>query len=855
MFVSNLFKHWTYKIFAPGLLVREKYEAFRNLLEYDKKSHELIAELERIYYEELKVDFAAIEHKVKQLFSSVARVVDSLSQICPTCYPKLNDFCRDIDKKIHHVLTSGSYDSSPPFTLALDELGTDSHLLFGGKAFNLATLRKKLSLPVPRGFVVTANSYNYLIEYNNLRGKIDERLAQLDLNSAHSLEQTSGDLVELIHSAQVPQAIEEDITTALEEISGEQGGGLWVSVRSSAVGEDSVASFAGQYESVLNVEPTKVVDAYKTVIASKYSPRALNYRINYGLSDHETPMAVLVLEMIDAGVSGVIYTLDPEETSGGTMAIHSIWGLGKLLVDGSVTPSVIRVTREPPYQLERDKEVVQPVKAVPMDTGGIQVVSGMDDLPANLALDDTSALTLAEWAIKLEDFHGAPQDIEWCMDNQGKFFILQSRPLHVEDTDQQIIDCGNIEVDSRVLLSGGNSACGGIAAGKVYKIKGASDLESLPEGAIVVAKVPSPDFVKVVGKIGAVITDVGSTAGHFASVAREFGIPTLVNTTVATKKLAAGQEVTVYADAKVVYEGIVEQLVGSACAARSLLADSPFMLSMEKILSYISPLNLVDPLAESFVPESCESLHDILRFAHEKSIQQMFLLGDKGSRRATGAKRLISEIPIIIYLLDLGGGLVEEARTKKEIELKDITNIPLRAVWKGLSDPGIYWDPDVQHYDWQEFFRISGTNSFARPDSKFLGSYAIISHDYLNFNIHFGFHFVVLDTLCGQELDANYILLRFAGGGGDPYPRFLRLKFLEGILSHHGFNVEKKGDMIDAQLSRNDRQTLEAKLEVVGKLLGCTRVLDMSLKDGSQVEELVERFMNGIYDFNPLQGR
>jgi pyruvate,water dikinase len=176
-------------------------------------------------------------------------------------------------------------------------------------------------------------------------------------------------------------------------------------------------------------------------------------------------------------------------------------------------------------------------------------------------------------------------------------------------------------------------------------------------------------------------------------------------------------------------------------------------------------------------------------------------------------------------------------------------------VWKGLSDPGIYWDPDVQHYDWQEFFRISGTNSFARPDSKFLGSYAIISHDYLNFNIHFGFHFVVLDTLCGQELDANYILLRFAGGGGDPYPRFLRLKFLEGILSHHGFNVEKKGDMIDAQLSRNDRQTLEAKLEVVGKLLGCTRVLDMSLKDGSQVEELVERFMNGIYDFNPLQGR
>lgn len=853
MFVSNLFKHWTYKIFAPGLLVRDKYEAFRNLLEYDKKSHELIAELEQIYYEQLKVDFAAIEHKVKQLSSSVVKVVNSLSEICPTCYTKLNEYCRDIDKKIHHILASDSTDFSPPFTLTLEELGTDSHQLVGGKAFNLAMVRKRLSLPVPRGFVVTANSYNYLIGFNNLREKIDERLAQLDINSARSLEQTSEDLVRLIHSAHIPQAIEEDITAALKRMSREPGGRPRVSVRSSAVGEDGVASFAGQYESVLNVAPQEVIDAYRTVIASKYTPRALTYRINYGLSDRETPMAVLVLEMIDAGVSGVIYTLDPEDSRGGTLAIHSIWGLGKLLVDGSVTPSVIRVTREPPYQLERDKQVVQPVKAVPKEKGGIQIVSGMDDLPANLALDDESALTLAERAITLENLHGVPQDIEWCMDNKGELFILQSRPLHAEEVDQEIIDCSDIGVDNPVLLAGGNSACGGIAAGKVFKIEGAGDLESVPEGAVVVAKAPSPDFVKVVGKISAVITDVGSTAGHFASVAREFGIPTLVNTGMATERLASGQKVTLYADAKVVYEGEVVQLLESACAARSLLVNSPFMVSLEKILSYISPLNLVDPLAESFVPESCESLHDIIRFAHEKSIEQMFLLGDKGSRRATGAKRLISEIPIIIYLLDLGGGLLEEARTKKEIELQDITNIPLRALWQGLSNPGIYWDPDVQHYDWQEFSRISGTDSFARPDSKFLGSYAIISHDYLNFNIHFGFHFVVLDTLCGDELDANYILLRFAGGGGDLYPRFLRLKFLEGVLSHHGFKVEKKGDILDAQLSRSDRQTLEATLEVLGKLLGCTRVLDMSLKDGSQVEELVERFMNGIYDFSPLQ--
>ena len=346
MYVSNLFKYWTHKIFDPNLLAKEKYEAFRKLLEYDKRSHELIAEIEQIYYDQLKVDFAVIEQSVKQLSSSVAQVVESLKEICPTCYPRLEDHFRTIDTKIKQILPSNLPDHSPPFVLTFDQLDPDSHQLVGGKAFTLGTNRKNLGLPVPRGFVITANSYNYFLETNNLRERIDGELARLDINSANSLEKTSKVLVERILSGQVPTAVEEEITAALKEIRKDQQGKLGLSVRSSAVGEDSVASFAGQYESVLNVEPNRIVDSYKEVIASKYSPRALNYRINYGLSDRETPMAVLVLEMIDAGASGVVYTVDPEDPSDDTLLIHCTWGLGKLLVDGSVTPSVIRVKKE-----------------------------------------------------------------------------------------------------------------------------------------------------------------------------------------------------------------------------------------------------------------------------------------------------------------------------------------------------------------------------------------------------------------------------------------------------------------------------------------------------------------------------
>jgi pyruvate,water dikinase len=748
-------------------------------------------------------------------------------------------------------LASGPYEVSPPFTLALDELDADSHLLVGGKAFNLAMVRKRLSLPVPRGFVITAQSYNYFIEANNLRDKIDERLAQLDINSARSLEQTSEDLVKQILSARVPKEIEAKIITALEEISREHGDGLRVSVRSSAVGEDSVASFAGQYESILNVKPDRVIDSYKAVIASKYSPRALTYRINYGLTDRDIPMAVLVLEMIDAGVSGVIYTRDPEDTSGSTLAIHSIWGLGKLLVDGSVTPSVIRMTREPPHQLERDKEVVQPVKAVSGEKGGVQVVSGIDDLPANLALDDEDALTLSQWALKLEDFHGTPQDIEWCMDNQGKLFILQSRPLHVEDTDEQIIDCSNIQVDSRVLLTGGNRACRGIAAGKVFKIEGLGDLESVPDNAVVVAKVPSPDFVKVMSKISAVITDVGSTAGHFASVAREFGVPTLVNTGQATRILTTGDKVTVHADAKLVYEGVVQQLLESACAGRSLLVGSPLMARTKEVLDYISRLNLVDPRAESFAPEYCETLHDILRFAHEKSVYEMFSRGGLGRRGGKGAKKLISQVPITVHLLDVGEGLQPEVGAKREVTLEEVVSAPFRALWKGLGHPDLYWDPKLRHFDWEEFDRISA--GIVPLES--LGSYALLSSDYLNLNIHFGYHFVVLDTLCADDYYNNYIMLRFAGGGAQLHSRSLRVKFLGEILSRLGFKIQIMGDLIEAQLTKDDKVAIEAKLENIGLLLGCTRLLDLALKDEKDVETLIHRFLSGDYDLSPIGKR
>jgi pyruvate,water dikinase len=372
---------------------------------------------------------------------------------------------------------------------------------------------------------------------------------------------------------------------------------------------------------------------------------------------------------------------------------------------------------------------------------------------------------------------------------------------------------------------------------------------------VLVAKNALPDYVTVMGKVAALVTDTGSVAGHLATIARELGIPALVNTGSATEVLASGRIVTVDAGSRTVYEGRarVSELFPGPGGRASRLAEGPAARKLAEALELISPLNLVDPKADDFVPEGCRTFHDILRFSHEKSVMEMFSLGKGGSRRVKGAKRLKCDIPIVVYLLDLGGGLDPAVAEKREINGEAIRSLPFRALWRGLGHPGIYWRPDVVHFDWKEFDRLSG--GFVKHDSIQLGSYAIVSGDYLNFHIHFGYHFVVVDALCTPEPENNYLLLQFAGGGAKVSLRIMRVRFLEEVLSRLGLKTETTGDLIDAQLMRCGPEEMMKTLEKIGILLGCTRVLDMDLKDDSQVRELVERFFRGDYALSPLSRR
>ncbi|MEN8243980.1 MAG: PEP/pyruvate-binding domain-containing protein [Thermodesulfobacteriota bacterium] len=851
MLINNLFKYWTYQVFFPGTVLREKYEAFKALLEYDKCAHELMAELEEIYHDRIKVDFSAIEGKYNAFSSCVRQIVESLQKMSPARYQDLMAYYKKFDFYIRFMLSSPEYDFSPPFTLELSHVTTEDASRIGGKALNAATFSGMLDLPIPPGFVITTNAFYYFLEYSDLRKAIDSRLSEIDIRDTPSLKRISDELVHLVMSAQVPEEIEASIMAAYHSIDAIGAGECRVAVRSSAVGEDSRSSFAGQYKTVLNVRRDGLADAYTAVVASKYSPEALYYRINYGLSDMETPMAVLVLEMIDAQASGVMYTLNLDEPEAGLLDVHSIWGLGELLVQGEVSPDIFKVRKGGEAVIVDRRTGLKPRQMVFENKGGTKIVAVEKGRQKKSSLDDEFIRKLAEWGMRMEGHYQEPQDVEWCLDHKSNLYLLQSRPLRREAELTPSVECVEEDISSPILLSGGDRASSGAGSGPVFRVEREADLDRISEGAVLVAKNASSAYVRVMGKLSAVVTDSGSTAGHFASVAREFGVPTVVNAGTATRDLAPGRTVTVYADRGVVYDGMVQTLLESPCVRRDLIVDSPFASKLEYVIGFISPLRLVDPEDAIFAPEGCRSMHDIIRFAHEKSVQEMFTVGNRRTGRKLGAKKLVSQIPIQVYVLDIGDGLVKDASPKKEIHTDDVRNEPLLAVWKGLNHPDIQWS-QFSHFNWEEYDRIVMSGGIISADSAQLASYAVLSAEYLNLNLKFGYHFVILDTICSERSRDNHILFRFAGGGGDFHGRSLRAEFLSRILERIDFEIDKKGDLVDAKFKAAQREEILEKLDILGRLLGATRLMDMYLKTEDQVPEYAEAFLQGRYHFSSV---
>jgi len=350
-------------------------------------------------------------------------------------------------------------------------------------------------------------------------------------------------------------------------------------------------------------------------------------------------------------------------------------------------------------------------------------------------------------------------------------------------------------------------------------------------------------LVRLIPKLAAVICEQGAVSGHFATVCREFGVTLLVEARGAMATLSEGMEVTVDGFAGCVYQGKVHELVVDV-DEKVAERESAYRRTLRSMLDYITPLHLLDPSAPEFRPQSCRSLHDIIRYCHEKAVEIMFGLGGISSNTATHCRKLKTDLPLDMYLLDVAGAFA--GNQTAEITPHDLHGTPFHALWQGLSHSGVDWHNHL-HFDWKGFSDMTMSGGVSLGVSKEYASYAVVSPDYLNLNMRFGFHFALLDCLCGAASSANYCQLRFAGGGGDFEGKVVRITLLQRILERLDFEVRIRGDLLDARLMGLSATELSMVLTQVGRLLGLTKLLDMTLRT-EDVDPFVEQFFKVTVD-------
>ncbi|MDD3311254.1 PEP/pyruvate-binding domain-containing protein [Pseudodesulfovibrio sp.] len=808
MHVSQLFKHWTYQVFSPGTLLRRKYEAFKSLLRHDAIALELIADLEELFYGEVLADRQRANWLAARLSKSVKTMAGQLVEMNPSKFMDLPEYFRKIDFYVRMALELEQPEVGPPYILSLGDAAAMPRLA-GGKASNLGRVLGVGGVPVPPGFVITANAFNYLVDYNELGAEIESRLRQMVVGDRNLLAGLTAEMQELILAAEVPEEIARGIRFAVSEIIEDDD--ALIAVRSSALAEDGEISFAGQYASELNVQPNDVLEAYKRVLAGKYCPRAVSYRISNGLTDADTAMAILVIPMVDADNAGVVYSMDPDCHGRDAIGVYGVRGLGDRLVDGSASPAKAVLTREVEPRL---------AEGCTPDEGG---------LPS-----ETTLCELGRLAMKLEKALGGPQDIEWAEDVTGRLFILQTRPLQLE-RDKAAEE--HAPVAAVPLAEGFERASAGAGCGEIYYAPTGAEIARIPDGAVVVTPTLKPSLLTFIGNMSGVISRTGSRASHFASVAREYGVPVLVGEL--DPPLAPGRLVTVDGSTGTIHDGCMESILTRSREGGRV--SGRVLKQYEKVVPLTVRLNLTDPRADNFTPEGCRSMHDVVRFCHEKSVGEMFSLVDRKGRGMGAARRLKTHLPLVMYLLDLGEGLFPTAADGKLVEAADIKSRPMWALWYGLSDGRVKWPNTLTHMDWEEFDKMSG--GIFSFDSKLLASYGLISEDYLHLMIRFGYHFSVVDSICGPDDGANYINFRFKGGGAGFDQRLLRLLFIQRVLERYGFETATRGDMIDAKVGRMSENETRRLLARLGYLMAVTRLMDMRMDDEDQVEAEVERFM------------
>lgn len=452
------------------------------------------------------------------------------------------------------------------FILWFDDISIDDVHLVGGKNASLGEMYQHLTakgVNIPHGFAITAYAYKYLIESTGIDKKVLEILSDLDTHDLRNLQERGRKVRKVIRNAEFPDDLRDAILKSYKQMEDEYGEYVDVAVRSSATAEDLPdASFAGQQDTYLNVRgPEAILDYCSQCFASLFTDRAISYRHDKGFSQFDVYLSIVIQKMVrsDAACAGVLFTLDTESGFENAIYITGSWGLGENVVQGAVTPDEFYVFK--PTLREGKRPIVsrrigsKDIKMIYSHAEeGEETVKNIQTTDAERGmyiLNDDDILTLAKWALHIEDHYGCNMDIEWAKDGDGeivgtgKLFIVQARPETVHSqTSRNITETYILKEHSKILASG--QAVGAkIGKGTARVIKTVAGIHDFQAGEVLVTDMTDPDWEPVMKKASGIVTNRGGRTCHAAIISRELGIPCLIGTTSGTESVETGDKITV----------------------------------------------------------------------------------------------------------------------------------------------------------------------------------------------------------------------------------------------------------------------------------------------------------------------
>jgi pyruvate,water dikinase len=458
-------------------------------------------------------------------------------------------------------------DVSEKYVKWFSELSNKDVGIAGGKGASLAEMYNA-KFPVPPGFVVTAQAFDYFMTASGLRRRIISMVEEIDMENTEQIRQKSSEIRELIEKTQMPDDLKKEIIEAYHIMDytkiDERGVSkdalnilknakepLFVSVRSSATTEDlEEASFAGQQDTFLNIKgDERLIEHIKKCISSLYTARAMYYRRKQGFKEAEALLAVVVQKMVDSAKSGVVFSRDPV-TLTEDVAVEAVFGLGEGVVSGKIRPDHYIIGRN--LEIKSVKVADKKIAIVRNSSGNNEAVQLTPEKSRQQAMTTSEIKEIANYAIKLEEYYKKPQDIEFAIED--KIYIVQSRPITTLQKGAKKVGV----LTGNVIVTGLGSSPG-IGVGPVRLIRTMDDLAKIKKGDVLVTEMTNPDMVVSMAKSVAIVTDEGGMTSHAAIVSREMGIPCIVGTGDATSVLKEGMRITVDGSNGKVYEGEVAE--------------------------------------------------------------------------------------------------------------------------------------------------------------------------------------------------------------------------------------------------------------------------------------------------------